>query len=211
MGLHARAEGPDARGGAFPEGFLAVFGPAEHGPQARAFGRVPVGGPGREGAQLPQALRVALRQTGRVRAGVAPGQPLALGGAHGARVRARRGQGLGKGLGHLAVGPEQGGIGAYSFLHGRGGLGAVHAGRGGGGRGQKKQGRQAQAGQDARRRQGGAPHLAGTGFTPQMSRAYSRMVRSEEKAPMRATLRMALAAQTSGRENSMPMRSWASR
>lgn len=55
---------------------------------------------------------------------------------------------------------------------------------------------------------GSQPGPRGTGSTPQMVWAYSRMVRSDEKRPMPATLRIAICIQAVGSRYSDDTRSW---
>jgi len=57
---------------------------------------------------------------------------------------------------------------------------------------------------------GTGPRRRYTGRMPQMSRAYSWIVRSLENLPMRATLRIAFRAQCAGWPNSSPTRACAS-
>ena len=55
-----------------------------------------------------------------------------------------------------------------------------------------------------------APHSTRTGSVFQISRAYSRIVRSDEKRPMRATLRIAMAVQRSGSRHASSTATWQS-
>ncbi len=55
----------------------------------------------------------------------------------------------------------------------------------------------------------GAGRPTETGFTPQISLAYSRMVRSDEKRPMAATLAMDMRVQCSWSRQIRETRSWA--